>query len=172
MRLSISTYVERENNMKFPKNIKKEFKEVVNGKEKTILTLSIRPYLLNSDIEIIEAQIRNVATKQERRNIIDTLIMRFCTDAKDFDTDELDITILDMYRANNIIDTVKDSLDYESYNTMCNLLNPDAGEELRKIRVTFENLMEAVNNVQNGTAEEALKSSLNALEEAKEKLKV
>jgi hypothetical protein len=98
--------------------------------------------------------------------------MRFCTDAKDFDTDELDITILDMYRANNIIDTVKDCLDYESYNTICNLLNADTGEELRRIRITFENLMEAVNNVQNGTAEEALKSSLNALEEAKEKLKV
>lgn len=158
--------------MKFPKNIKKVFKEVVNDKEKVLLTLSIRPYLLNSDIEIIEAQIKNVATKQERRNIIDTLVMRFCTDAKDFDTDELDITILDIYRANDIIDAVKDSLDYESHNALCNLLNPDAGEELRKIRVTFENLMEAVNNVQNGTAEEALKSSLNALEEAKEKLKV
>lgn len=158
--------------MKFPKNIKKVFKEVVNDKEKVLLTLSIRPYLLNSDIEIIEAQIKNVATKQERRNIIDTLVMRFCTDAKDFDTDELDITVLDMYRANDIIDTVKDLLDSESYSALCNLLNPDAGEELRKIRTTFENLMEAVNNVQNGTAEEALKSSLNALEEAKEKLKV
>lgn len=158
--------------MKFPKNIKKVFKEVVNDKEKVLLTLSIRPYLLNSDIEIIEAQIKNVATKQERRNIIDTLVMRFCTDAKDFDTDELDITILDMYRANDIIDTVKDLLDIESYSALCNLLNPDAGEELRKIRITFENLMEVVNNVQNGTAEEALKSSLNALEEAKEKLKM
>lgn len=150
--------------MDFPKNTKIKIDDT--------LTISVRPYLLNSDIEIIESQISQptVKTRQDRKNIVETLVMRFCTDAKDFDTDELDITVLDMYRANGVIGKVMKALCYDSWETVEGFINIEMGNEMRDIKLLVVDLINSVNNVSSGKAEEVFKNSIKELEDAKAKL--
>lgn len=148
--------------MNFPKNIK-----ITIEKDRVA---NVRPYLLNSDIEIIESQVANVKSKQQRRNIVQTLVMRFCTDIEEFDTDELDINILDIYRVNGIVSMVMTTLDKESFFAVEELINIEVGDEIREVKLLVLDLINSVNNIESGKAEESIKNSIKALEEAKAKL--
>lgn len=147
--------------MNFPKNIKIK----IDNKD-----VEIRPYLLNSDIEIIESQVTNVKSKQERKNIVETLVMRFCTNIKDFDTDELDINVLDLYRINGVIKKVMEALDEESFFSVNELINIEVGDELRELKLIVIDLMNSVNAIESGEAEESVRKSIKALEDAQKKL--
>lgn len=131
------------------------------------LTFNIRPYLLNSDIEIIESQIENIKTRQQRKNIAEVLLMRFCTDIKDFNTDKLDINILDVYRVNGVIERVYDSLDDDSKKSFDNLIDINVGDEIRVIKLMIIDLMDSAKNIENGTAQKALEDAISNLKEAK-----
>lgn len=149
--------------MEFP--IKKRI--TVTDESGNELSFNVRPYLLNSDIEIIESQIENIRTRQGRKNIVDILLMRFCTDIEDFDSDELDVSILDLYRINGVIERVYDCLDDDSQSSIRDLIDINVGDEIRTIKLLVADLMTSVNNIEDGTAQNALKDAVKTLEDAK-----
>lgn len=150
--------------MNFPQNI--EFNETINGEE---IKFTIRPYLLNSDLEIMESQVANLKSKQARKNVVEILIMRFCTDVEEFNTDELDINILNAYRVNGIIREVEACLDTDSYFAAQELIDIEVGNEVRELKLYVLDLINSVNSIESGKAEETIKNSVKALEEAKAK---
>lgn len=130
------------------------------------LTFNVRPYLLNSDIEIIESQTENIKTRQQRKNIAEVLLMRFCTDIKDFNTNELDIKVLDVYRVNGVIERVYDSLDDDSKKSFDNLIDINIGDEVRVIKLMIVDLMDSAKSIEDGTAQKALSDAIINLKEA------
>ena len=151
--------------MNFPKN--KTLHYEIEGEK---FDITVRPYLLNSDLEIMESQVSNLKSKQARKNVVEILIMRFCTDIEDFNTDELDINILDAYRVNGIIREVMAELDTDSYFAAQELIDIEVGNEVRELKLYVIDLINSVNNIESGKAEETIKNSVKALEEAKAKL--
>lgn len=89
------------NKINFPKTIKIN----ICGEE-----IKITPYLTYEQINTIVKQVIQEQDYIVRDAIKDTLIVRFCTDIKEFDTDELDINILDKYRICGIINEIKKNI--------------------------------------------------------------
>lgn len=85
--------------VEFPQPIEKEY----NGD-----TFKIKPYLTSVEKATIISQAIEIDDYLARQNIIDTLVMRMCTDIEDFDNDEINVSTLDMYRACGIVDMVED----------------------------------------------------------------
>ena len=85
--------------MEFPKE--KVIK--ING-----LKITIRPYLTTTIIDAILNSVIQVEDYALRSTIADAMVMAQCTDLEDFHTEDekVDINIVDMYRANGIIDAV------------------------------------------------------------------
>ena len=149
--------------IKFPKT---RTIKVYDGEDNEF-EIHVRPYLLNSDIETIESQVVNLDSKQQRRNIVEVLVMRFCTDIEDFSKDELDVEILDAYRVNGIIERVIDCLDKDSYFAISELVNIDTGDELRTIKLLVNSLIDSVDKIEDGTAQKSLENAIDSLKSVK-----
>ena len=85
--------------MDFPKNIKKK----ING-----VTVEIKPYLTTNIIDAILETVKEEKNYGIRIAMADAIVLAQCTDLEDFHTedDNLDLQIVDVYRANGFIDAI------------------------------------------------------------------
>ena len=133
-----------------------EVKEIVETYNDT--EYHIKPYLTSAEIEsIINQVVNSEGSYIDKKNIIDILIMRFCTDIKDFDTDEMNVETLDKYRGAGIIFTVKSYLPFENLETIKEGINDITG-----LNSTITNLIEGFidsvqENIKNVDLTETLK---------------
>lgn len=85
--------------MEFPKNIKKR----ING-----VVVEIKPYLTTNVIDAILTIVSEEKNHGVRVAMADAMVLSQCTDIADFHTEDgnMDIEVVDAYRANGIIDAV------------------------------------------------------------------
>lgn len=85
--------------MEFPKTIKKR----ING-----INVTIQPYLPTTVIDGILEAVINVNDYALRTTMADAMVLAQCTDLADFHTEDgnVDINVVDAYRANGIIDAI------------------------------------------------------------------
>lgn len=108
-------------------------------KEKVIkingLKIKIKPYLTTAIIDGILDAVIQVDSYALRTTMADAMVMAQCTDLVDFHTDDnkVDIDIVDIYRANGIIDAV--TREISGYDI---LLSGIADLSVRDIYARFE----------------------------------
>lgn len=85
--------------MEFPKNIKKR----ING-----VVVEIKPYLTTNVIDAILTIVSEEKNHGVRVAMADAMVLSQCTDIADFHTEDgnMDIEVVDAYRANGIIDAI------------------------------------------------------------------
>lgn len=85
--------------MEFPKNIKKR----ING-----TVVEIKPYLTTNIIDAILTIVSEEKNYGVRVAMADAMVLSQCTDLADFHTEDgnVDIEVVDAYRANGIIDAI------------------------------------------------------------------
>jgi hypothetical protein len=85
--------------MNFPQLIKKNIKGVG--------VVEIRPYLTTNEIDAILATIQNTTTDfAMRKMMMYSMVMPICTDLKDFQTEEVDIQMVELYYYNGVFDRI------------------------------------------------------------------
>lgn len=104
--------------------------------------INVKPFLTTAQLSTIIEQAKVVEDYLDRKNIIDVLIVRFCSDIDDLDVDNLDTSILDVYRANGIIDLVISNINKEYIDIIYKSV-----EEYRNVRNTILEMSESIGNM-------------------------
>jgi hypothetical protein len=85
--------------MNFPQLIKKNIKGVG--------VVEIRPYLTTNEIDAILATIQNTTTDfAMRKMMMYSMVMPLCTNLEDFQTEEVDVQMVEAYYFNGIFDRI------------------------------------------------------------------
>lgn len=85
--------------MNFPQLIKKNIKGVG--------VVEIRPYLTTNEIDAILATIQNTTTDfAMRKMMMYSMVMPICTNLKDFQTEEVDIQMVESYYFSGVFDRI------------------------------------------------------------------
>ena len=120
--------------MEFPKTIKKR----ING-----VNITIQPYLPTVVIDGILNAVISVDDYALRTTMADAMVLAQCTDLEDFHTedDNVDINVVDAYRANGVIDAITREISgYEI------LLAGLADLSIRDVTKRFENAITEFTN--------------------------
>lgn len=139
-------------------------------KEKVIringLKIKIKPYLTTTIIDAILNSVIQVEDYALRTTMADAMVMAQCTDLVDFHTedDNVDVSIVDIYRANGVIDAVTREISgYEI------LLSGLADLSVRDIYTRFEGVIaEFTKEFKDINLDEQQKKFENTLNELKE----
>lgn len=139
-------------------------------KEKVIkingLKIKIKPYLTTAIIDGILDAVIQVDGYALRTTMADAMVMAQCTDLVDFHTDDdkVDINIVDIYKANGIIDAV--TREISGYDV---LLSGIADLSVRDIYTRFESaISEFTKEFKNINLDEQQKKLVNTLNELKQ----